>query len=140
MMTEAEYKILDEYMRTIADRLMLRDWTIIVKRDACGENSAGDMWGLKGRKVAYIRVADDFRTTSEAEQRHTVVHELLHCHFESAWHVIEHDLKSTGALGGPLHMMCYESFKRQMEFGVDGVADALDPYMPPIVWEVPTDG
>lgn len=140
MMTEAEYKVLDGYVRTIADRLGLRDWAVKVGRHPSGEGTGADMHGVYGRKIAHIRVCAEFRQESEVDQRHYIVHELVHCHFESIRHLIECGLPSAQALSGAAQQVLYQSFYQQLEYGVDAIAVVIASYMPPIVWEVPENG
>lgn len=111
------------YVRDIADRLRLRDWTIRVMDDEPEDkDAAASCQCIYGRKLANIRLAGSFLDDEPAEQRHTVVHELLHCHLDDAYWFAYGQLPGDGGTR--------EAFVRFFEKGIDGLADAISPLLP----------
>jgi hypothetical protein len=106
------------YVRQLADLLRLKDWRIVVNEDLPPEDSLASCNPVPGRKYAAIRLGESFLTDDRAEQRHTLVHELLHCHL------------------GPLHRLLEAhdatppSVRLALEYTVDGLADAISPLLP----------
>jgi hypothetical protein len=84
--------------------------------------------------VANIRVDTSFPDTSPEEQRNTIIHELLHCHFSMAQSVITDDLWDRRLLSQDAYSTFEASYRRAQEFGVDGVAMAIAQFFPLIDW------
>ncbi len=137
-MTEDQWQSLERYVRQVADGLRLRDWTVNVERDAPeNPDAGGSVRIIYGRKLAYIRVCSDFASYTPQEQRHTVIHELIHIHLEPACNIVLNDVREY--LGRAADDLLWSGFKRSMEYGVDGLADAVAPLLP--LWEKPpSDG
>lgn len=122
-MTDPRRQAFAPYVRDLADRLRLRDWTVVVKDDEPEDkDSHASIHCVYGRKRALLRLSDDFLGDDPEDQRHTVVHELLHCHLDDAyWYAIDR-------IGGDA--AARQAFDRFAEKAVDGLADAIAPLMP----------
>lgn len=116
------------YANALSDHVGLRDWQIRISRDTCEEPFAAIVEPWYGRKVASIKLNEDWDTDSPEEQRGTMVHELLHCHINPIRDVfdtyIEHhqddiDLPVFRAL---MH--------KNLELAIDGIATILAPFLP----------
>lgn len=107
------------YIRQLADALHLRDWRIEVSEELpAGENSIASCQPVYGRKYAVIRLSEGFLNDDHDEQRHTVIHELLHCHTGPMNRLLEAEESFTA------------SVRQTMEYMVDGLADAIAPLLP----------
>ncbi len=138
-MRKRDHKELGRYVRAIADLMELRDWTIQVdiRQPDTPDRADGAEWGascrpIAGRKLATVTLHPCVRDDSREDLRQTVVHELIHCHFFGVWDTARQDLL------GPLAQQTYDvliaGLERNMEYGVDALADALAPHMPLIEW------
>jgi len=107
------------YVRDLADRLALRDWRVVIADDAPdGSDAIASVYCCPGRKYATIRFGDVFFSDDRADQRHSIVHELVHAHlgaYVAAVERLSNDDKT-------LRML--------MEYAVDGLADAIAPLVP----------
>jgi hypothetical protein len=119
-MTESDKGWLAGYLRDLADRMGLKDWTIEVLADLCDDDSHADIRCIEGRKLAKVRFARDWREQTPETQRHTCCHELIHCHFAAVHLDTLRKLKSVDG----------ETFMMHLEYGIDGMADAIAPHMP----------
>lgn len=134
-MSLARYRELGTYLRALANDLGLRDWTIHTKYTPLDEDGDDSDANAKtvvtyGRKHAMIYLARDFNRLPREEQRQTLIHELLHCHFDA----IEVPLRSgeplafyigeqqAGLLRGVVH--------ERVELAVDGIAESIAPGFP----------
>lgn len=107
------------YIRRLADLLCLRDWRIEVYEDAPSDGGAiASCDPISGRKYAVIRLSESFLTDGKTEQRHTLTHELLHCHLGPMTRLLQ-----AGEVMAP-------SVQLAMEYCVDGLADAIAPLLP----------
>jgi hypothetical protein len=107
------------YVRHLADVLRLRDWRVDVLEELPGGSDAiASCAPVAGRKYAVIRLAESFLTDPTEDQRHTLTHELLHCHFAPMMRLLE----ATDSFG--------VAEKLAMEYFVDGMADAIAPLLP----------
>jgi hypothetical protein len=133
-LSHAEHERLSKYTRLLADRMGLRDWTFIVSFDPPEDDEADTAPAaaircITGRKRATVYVADAWMTFDDDRKRHYLVHELVHPHFESAADIVRIDTAKT--LGQTVYDVLWSGFLRQMEYGVDAMADVLAPLMPP---------
>lgn len=140
-MRKRDRKALGNYLRDLADKLELRDWTVSLEvGDPGGLNNArpdGKRWGASsdstpGCKHVTITFPDDVRHWDRAVLRQTAAHELVHAHFHPLSEMWRIDLHPH------LHQQAYELFNdsatRWIEFGVDAMADALAQHLPLIRW------
>lgn len=126
-MTEAERGRWLTYVRALADRMGLKDWTITVPSGPPVGQSDASTWMCYGRRVARIHLPDSFVHESPEEQRDTIVHELLHLHFNAM------DGLVTDWLDGEK----IKGYQRMFEHGIDAVAAALALHLPLPTTECP---
>lgn len=132
-MKKKDREELKRYIRWVANEMLLADWTFDVKWESPSDPDAlANCTPIFGRKRATLRFCDDFRNLVADEQRDTVVHELIHCHFAPAQCQVEKDLERH--LGVQADQLFFESFKRNVEYAVDGLAGAIAKHMPLIEW------
>jgi hypothetical protein len=130
------WDILGKYIRARADDLGLSDWYIVLKAEPPEDKeAAAEICPVEGRKWANIRVAKDFMALRPEEQRSAIIHELVHCHFQSAVDIIRLDLFEERLLAHDTYAAIYAAFRRQMEYGVDGIAVTIALHFPLIEWE-----
>ena len=132
-LSEPLWDTLTEYVRQIADLLELRDWRFRIQREPPEDGDCiASLQTIDGRKVAALRVRGDFWDQSGEESRHTITHELIHCHHAAAQDIIR--LDTSKHLGQATYDVLHGAFSRQMEYAVDGLADALAPHLPLPPW------
>lgn len=108
------------YLRVLADCLALRDWSFALLEEPAPDSFAAQIQPLRGRKHAEIRLSAYFSAFPPETQRHCLVHELLHCHLAPCGFVAQDSLEPSIA----------SAFVVSLEYGVDGLADAIAPLMP----------
>jgi hypothetical protein len=128
--TARHYRQLGRYIRHLADvHLELRDWHLTVQH---AEPPGGDCHGwcfvTYGRKRAMIRVANDWWDEDPTEQRHIVVHELLHIHLDTLDSFHRNALPEL--VGRSAAIAAQEDNRERIELIVDVVADALARHLP----------
>jgi hypothetical protein len=107
------------YVRSIADLLALKDWRIVIyESKPDGVASIAEVEAVYGRKLATICLVDRHFDHDRVEQRHTIVHELVHCQIAPYVKAVERRTDNDS----DLHML--------MEYAVDGLADAIAPLVP----------
>lgn len=132
-MNEREQGILVGYIRDVADRLRLSEWTFTLSPTPPDrDDSYACVLGTEGRRHATIRVCADFRSLSPDAQRNTIVHELMHCHHDAATDVIRLTLPKL--LPQHTYEAVWEPFRQQFEYMTDLLAAAFDRHMPYIDW------
>lgn len=110
-----------DYFREVADRMRLKDWTVEVMPDPPADSDAlAEVVCTYGRLWATVRLGDSFLVRSPEEQRHVVVHELVHCHTDLAARV------ALEAMPEPVK----DVFRRLKEHETDALAAVLAPHMP----------
>jgi hypothetical protein len=107
------------YVCDLKNRVYLRDWQIAIYEDAPAASEAlASIEPVYGRKWAALRLSDRFLSETQGEQRHTIAHELIHCHFAPLQRLIEANDEMT------------QGYKMAIEYAVDGLADAIAPLLP----------
>lgn len=115
---------LDRYVRHLADLCGLKDWKITLEDESPGEGNLGHCHCVYGRRVACIRLAE--HDTIE-ELRHTIVHELLHCHLDPVRLPLE-NIRS--GIGDMLYNATHNATVDAVEYATDGIATALSAALP----------
>lgn len=111
----------EPYLRQLADAMRLRDWTVEIEPEEPEDpNEQAHVVCIYGRKCARVRLSDGFLTDAPEEQRQGLVHELIHCHFDMA------NQTALEAMPEPVQ----DVYRRLVEYGVDGLADAIAPLLP----------
>lgn len=124
MRTEHQQKVLLDYIWYLRSELWLVDWTLRLSDENPQDDTAQAMVEpITGRKLAYIYLKKDFCEMSIKEQTHSLVHELIHLHHIPATDIIRLDVAKD--LSQSTYDLLWGVFKRQMEYCVDGLADAF---------------
>jgi|LakMenE18May11ns_1017448.scaffolds.fasta_scaffold9587420_1 hypothetical protein len=124
---------LEDYLKELSLLMKLTDWDIRIDwaRKADNDNLA-EIIATYGQKRAVLRLGRKFLRDTAGDQRHTLVHELVHCHISNIMDLVwtTHDQVLTNKQA----KMLEPSFELSMETTVDGIADALAPMMPLPYW------
>jgi hypothetical protein len=132
-MKKRERKALERYVRMVAGEVGLRDWAFYFDWDKpADEGDGASVWWPEGQKRARLRFNERFREYDPESQRRFVVHELVHCHFAPMQDTVEEDLQPH--LSRPTYDIYSRGFRRDLEYGIDAVADTLARHMPLIDW------
>lgn len=109
------------YLRSLADRMGLRDWEVKVADEPPRDSSASAGVFLPyGMRYVKVHLGESFLDGTPEERRTTLVHELVHVHFAAASGMAE-DLIGDG------ERKCW---LRMFEYGIDAVAEAWAPSLP----------
>lgn len=128
-MTPEQWAYLETYVRDLADRMGLRDWAMVMKRDPPDEESSGaQIEVIYGRKLAWIRVCKDFAEQHPQSQRQYLTHELVHCHIDRTDSVMR-SLESV--LGLAAFKVLESNHHLAVEDATDALAEVIAPHMPP---------
>ncbi len=106
------------YIRGLADRLALRDWRIDVDDEPSASGDCIARVNLADARWVSVEFSESFFGQSREAQRHSVVHELVHCHIAPYVKAVEKRTEND------------EVLRMLMEYGVDSIADALAPLVP----------
>ena len=139
-MNQRDRKELARYVRHIADEMGLRDWTFEVKVGDPDEedeipncdDALASIECVDGRKFAIITFVPDSRKQPPEELRDTVVHELIHAHLNPACEIVRVDAKD--GFSQATYEMLMMSFRRSIEYAVDGLAEVISKQFPLIEW------
>lgn len=128
-------QILQNYLEYLKGILGLSHWTIELSDERPEDpNALGEIWPTEGRCVATLRLHPDFKSYEPEKLASILVHELIHCHFQSACDVVRVDICEAQLLPRATYEVVWTMFKRQVEYGVDGLSTAVASLVKPIVW------
>jgi hypothetical protein len=128
MPNEQQWKSLEDAVRRYADLLGLKDWRIEVMREHPKEDSdLGECRVIYGRRMAQILFCQSFFEVNPEEQRSTIIHELLHCHFDSPF---QEAAKLQDHVNPAVWHVFHASYHERTELVVDTIAEAIGRLMP----------
>jgi len=137
--TPERWRAVEEYVAAAAPLLRLSDWTIRVLREPPEDDAYATMTPLEQSRYADMRVADSFLELPTAEQRQTLVHEMVHCHLFFLHECAEAAFVELAAeMGRKAHKLAAKMFTNELERATDALADALGPLLPPFDLDVHT--
>ena len=134
-MTKPTTKQINSYIRKLADQLGLKDWTILLGEDEPqpeNENTRADYTPTPTRKFSYVRFRSDMCEWPASEQRHAVIHELIHLHMVGMSEILREDL--CDHLGQHLYNLAWNGYNRQRELAVDAIAASIAQWLPLPPW------
>ena len=134
------------YIDTIADLMGLGDWDIVLhfklpqaaRAQMRGSSDDYDAWlePVDGRRAAALWLPPNWYAASPADQRHTIVHELLHCHHAAEELLVrdelEHLLESFAV--DVLHVPIHRWWSQANEYAVDAISVAWAAMLPQPAW------
>jgi hypothetical protein len=124
-----------KYLLDIQKRLRLIDWELFIHDDPPEEDGiAAKVDPTEGRKHAVLYFSSNFMSRDPEDQRGIIVHELLHLHHIPASDIIRLDLWDSRCISNDAYKIVFGAFKRQMEYCVDGITDAIAPLFPLPKW------
>jgi hypothetical protein len=138
--SEDDFEDAERYLRMLAVHMKLGEWTFDVSSDPAQDialtpgmnpettQAIADVQATPGRKHALIRLCDDFEKREPEERRYVLVHELVHIHLATVQEMSENDLDDM--LGAPAASVWFRSFRRSLEYAVDGIATAMAEKLP----------
>jgi len=115
------------YFRDLADRMELRDWTITIQSRPADDDACAQVTCIYGRKIATIKLADDFDSYAPEKQRQTAVHELLHAHLDHPQRVID---QANEVRNRNMISLLSLNHRMALEHAVDAISDIIAPFMP----------
>lgn len=129
-MTVKRFDKIGRYIRLIADDLGLKDWVFKLSHDPLTDAVDANVTVVKHRRIAWIRLHQDWRQRTREEQRHLVVHELLHIHLWYIDHRFEWDGQIAAVLGRPITTVLEYELTRDIEQATDAIAYAVARHYP----------
>lgn len=116
------------YLRWLADKMALQDWTVGIAVDAAEDGANATVHRSRGRKMAMVALKPDWETNySPEEQRQTLVHELLHCHVMGC-DILLADARENHKKSWMMHLEL--NIGVQQEYAIDAIAQVLAPFLP----------
>jgi hypothetical protein len=119
------------YARRVADLLGLRDYIVSVDDRSPPAGQIAECVTQDGRAEVLLRFCDSFGFLPPDEQRHAVVHELLHPHFDRPARVVA---DTAPLIEDAAYAILVAGYRRHVEIAVDTLAAALAPMMPLPDW------
>jgi hypothetical protein len=132
-MPARHWKALGEYTRWLANEVGLRDWMLHFDHEPLATDSghAAEIRTIYGQRDSTISLkrswaADALRDPSQARQ--TLLHELIHAHFDIHVRFVTEDLKRV--MGQLAHGPFCATFERAAELAIDNISAAWAQHIP----------
>ena len=120
------------YVRELRNALGLGHWSILLPDEYPSDDPEG-VWAeitpTEGRYRAKLRFGTGFFELDAEETRNTIVHELLHLHFNRAGDVVRLG-PYRQELGQTLYNSLHEQVKTEIEYGIDALATIIAKRLP----------
>lgn len=112
------------YIADLQKRMLLTNWNIDLSvKEPDNPSAHAAIAVLPGRHEARVYLHKDFDSCTRAEQRHYIVHELVHAHLASLWFHLEMQVGDEGRQITTSHIT-------HEEYAVDDLARIIAPSMP----------
>lgn len=129
---DGDRDLLGQYIRHMGDLVSLTDFQLILMDELPPEGCSGQAVPIRGRRVGGIKIQLGWMDESETDFRQTVVHELLHFHFEAITQPID-DIEDV--LGKMIHAPLANAVDVAVETCIDTVAHGWAQHLPlPSEW------
>jgi len=133
-----------DYVRDLADRMQLCDWSLSISLDPDDEPDdgvddarCGTFQGTLGRRHGAIWLNPEWWAgATPEERRQTCVHELIHAHEHGAREIVIHTVSLLPARTAEVLQAIYDV---QAEYAIDALADVIARSMPLPPEEAPPD-
>lgn len=122
---------LARYVRTCANGMGLRDWDFEIMHEPPVADQVAEIRVHEARRYARLWFCAGFRRLPPEQQRHAVVHELVHPHLSEMHFVL---LALRDDLGMLRFTPIHDNFNRAEEKAVDALASVISPSLPMISW------
>lgn len=137
-MTDQQYRVLVNYIRSTADHMGLRDWQFVLEpaflTDPPGKLAATSVWG--DSKTTTMEFHSDFFTLGPLMQREVVIHEITHWHLEPPWRFVA--AIADAHLSREAAAVMRTAYEQHMELSVDSISAAWARHFPVINWKSTT--
>lgn len=134
VLTDEQRTTVAVWVNDIAARLGLRDWRVHVSPFAAFGDDALACSSLRDQaSVSWIAVTRAWLESDDIERTTTLVHELLHCHFQPVTRLAERLIESE--LGRRTEAVIKEAISIAEETSIDRLASALSLVLPPFSFE-----
>ena len=133
-MNQRQIHVLGGYVRFLADALRLKDVQVDVVYDGgLPDGTAAEVRPVRARYLV-LAIGPAFCDLPPDEQRHVLVHELLHGHLEPIREVADSVMEE---LGGGARRAFRHSHDRAVDAATDEFARLLAPYLPTLdAWDL----
>jgi hypothetical protein len=127
----AQQRSLVRYIDFMSRELRLEGWTFYIHFDEAADGANATVTCTDNRKIAHINLSATFDNLTPEEQRHAVIHELLHVHL---WEITDYcDETLPEMLGQPVFAVFRQALRKFDEQATDALATALGPKF--ALWE-----
>lgn len=116
-----------DYIATITSYLRLTNWHIGLSHAPATEPYQATVEPTFGRCCATVALCREWDDLDPETQRQTLVHELVHLYFYPAENVLTRAREQHGKAWVEL---MWTMHREQLEYGVDGMADIIAPFLP----------
>lgn len=130
MASDAHLNLVPDYVRRLADQLMLKDWTFHIDAEDERPDAYATVRVVGGNEAA-IWVHSSFWDLDPEAQRQTLIHELCHCHM---WQMHIDELVVDLQLGSASGAALVSTHRRGEEHAADIFSRLLAPAAPLPPW------
>lgn len=121
-LTPDDWDGIAQYVTYVRDGLGLHQWTIHISQHPCEKNAQASIAPVYGRRHATLFLSRRWPTTDRTEQKHTIIHEMLHLLFFDVQSVVH---RVGEVISEELFYTLWDGHTEALEFAVDHLADVL---------------
>ena len=121
-LTPTDWDNIGAYVAELRDKLGLHVWSIYIEHKPCSKRYQASIRPVYGRTHACVRLCRTWPELSREEQRHTLIHELLHLQFVPLQSAIRH---IEPIVGDDVFYILNETHTEGLEYAIDAIAFTL---------------
>jgi hypothetical protein len=122
-LNDADHAYWTAYARTLADGIGLKDWETVIRHDTPDDsNAAAAMITITGRRIVWIKLGNGFFADTPENQRHYMLHELVHVHTDDIDTAI---WQAKDVITSDAFTLLEKVVKDRIEFATDVIASSV---------------
>lgn len=133
-LSQDDWNGIGKYVAYIKDGLGLQNWAVHISGKPCEKEYEASIAPVYGRKHATLFLSRNWPTFSLHDQKHTIIHEMLHLHFFDLQSTVE---RLSDVLSEDTFHITWEAHTEALEYAVDHLSDVLCKQFkdPPLIYQ-----
>jgi hypothetical protein len=113
-----------KYLGYLQVETRLTDYEVDIKPEPCDDDAAADIRVMDTRRIARLRLCKGWEQVEADEQRHVLVHELMHIYL---WKIELAACDCEDSMTKKAFGVYYAAFDRAIESAADALAEVIAP-------------
>lgn len=134
------------YVSYVLDRIRLSDWTVLLDDNSCevaddGPDVAASMHPTSGRRIAILRVMEDWDEQTITRRTQNLIHEVVHLThrdiWDTWWQLIDESGYVPPSATKVLNGIAVQQYEQMVDKWAEALMELIDPFPGPLTSPTP---